>query len=144
MKGIKFPHEGALDWRMVSSTSLGDRKLWVWPLGGHTHSFHNSGRGSQGPPAVRGDPPGWESQGESSRRKSGPRTITARNSATRSRLTSSAHSRQNSRGVERRGKGVQTKPRPFLYHSIQPQGAGMNKRVPEGGHCAVSDSEAVH
>ncbi len=42
------------------------------------------------------------------------------------------HSLYNSLEQSDRGKGVQTKPRPRLYHSIQPQWSWMSQREPEG------------
>ncbi len=121
---------------------LRDHKLWVAPPSGATPTTSTSpGRGDR-PPSVRGDPSWRESPMESHRgEKSGPRTILG---LARTVLPEVLWPRPGALspehpGAERSGKNIQTKPRPRLYHGIQPQWSQMNKRVPEGTlHCVLT------
>ncbi len=73
-----FLVEGALDWRMVSTTSAGRPEAMSCAPSGATPTFSiTPGGGAEWHPLlVRGDPPWWEPPKESRLGgKSGPRTI---------------------------------------------------------------------
>ncbi len=115
----------------------------VCPLMGHTHSFHNSGRG------WKMVPPAWERRsrhiGISHRESSGRPTRSANHGwlgqygATNNRLTLSRRTLSRTPGSRAiGGEGVQTKPRPRLCTIASiPSGTGL-VRENQRGRCEVS------
>ncbi len=136
VKGIKFPHWGSsgLEDGLINLVwETGSYELW--PLGGHTHSFHNSGQG------FTRVPPACERRslldGNLPRRvveeRNQVREQYSQNSATRSRLTSSRHTLARTPGsraiggkVYRRSLGH------FCTIASNPSGAGWIREYQRG------------
>ncbi len=116
----------------LSNLSWETRGYELCPLGSHTHSFHNSERGWKIMPAaserislLTGIP-----HGEPSRREIGSETILGpARTGFFNRRTPSMRTLSRTPRSWAIGGGVQTKPQPRLYHSIQPlSGAGCLPR----------------
>ncbi len=103
LQGLQFPYWGSSRLEDgLSNLSWEIRGYELCPLGSHTHSFHNSERG-------------WKIMPAASERRSRPERGFAIEGPHPCALSLELP------GVERSGEGVQTKPQPRLYHSIQPQ-----------------------
>ncbi len=137
---------------MVSTSFERDQRLTrdyeLCPLGGFTHSFHNSEQG-------------WTIMHFTYERRSLLMGI-PHGKPLRREIRSENHTRPFQNGViaidgphpgalslellwaERSGKGVQTKPRPSLYHSIQRQWSWMSQREPEGTVRCLTSRKQIH
>ncbi len=141
LQGVQFSRWGS-SWLEYSLNNLGweTGSYELHPLRGHTHSFHNSGRGWKTPACERRSLLTGISHGEPSRReiRSENHTRPGQNGATRSRLTSSWRTLARTPGSRAiGGKAYRRSLGHVCTIASSPNGAGWTREY-QRGHCAVS------